>query len=134
MKARTQAEQQMEELRRLRETVGKRKPAGAPQNAAGHRARRAESMAAISGGSFELSEAVAKRKKDGPSLMLSKDLYRQLLLRQRESRSFKRRRDMGDWGAALILALPFEAHRLSPEAKAELFQRMQEWAQARGLR
>jgi hypothetical protein len=133
VKARTQAEQQMEELRRLRETAGKRKPAAAPKPLRAVQGGTSE-MAAVSGGSFELSEAVAKKKKDGPSLAVSKELYRQLLQRQRESRSFKRRRDMGDWGAALILALPFDAHRLSSEAKAELFQRMQEWAQARGLR
>ena len=133
MKARTQAEQQMEELRRLRETLGKRKATAAPKPAKAVDPGR-PATGAVSGGSFELSEAQARKKKAGPSLPLSSALYRQILVKQRETRAFKRRKDLGDWAAALVLALPFEAHRLSPEAKAELFQRMQEWAQARGLR
>ena len=129
MKPSTPAEQQMDELRRLRETLSKRKPAPAALPKAPVAA-----AAATSAGGFELAEAAPKKKKEGPSLALSPEIYRKLLERQRQQRSFKRRRDMGDWAAELLLALPFEAHRLSADAKAELFQRMQAWAEARGLR
>jgi hypothetical protein len=134
MKPRTPAEQQMEELRQLRETLSKRKPTAAPRSPNPGAAKPAATQASVSGGSFELSEPVAKKKKEGPSLPLSPALYRQLLQRQREGHAFRRRKDLGDWAAALALALPFEAHKLSDDAKAELFQRMQDWARARGLR
>ena len=114
MSKRTPAEQQMEELRRLRESGGKAKLPAPPAS------------------KFELSES-PRKKKAVPSLTLSPALYRRLLERQKADPSFRRKRDMGDWAAELLLALPFEAHRLSPEAKAELFQRMQAWAKARGL-
>lgn len=135
---RTPAEEQMEELRRLRETVTKRKPvAPAKASAAVTPATRALPPVHGSTGSgalsFELAEAQPKKKKEGPSLALSADLYRRVMERQRAQRSFKRRKDLGDWAAELVLALPFDAHKLSPEAKAELFKRMQEWAAARGL-
>jgi hypothetical protein len=137
MKPRTPAEQQMEELRRLRETLSKRRPTAPTKPKAAVADSRPPAPKAPSGGAaalggLEISE-VAKAKKTGPSLALSPALYRQLLERQRLGRAFKRRRDMGDWAAELLLALPFEAHKLSPEAKAELFKRMQEWARARGL-
>jgi hypothetical protein len=121
MKARTPAEQQMEELRRMRETLAKRRPT--------------EPGKAKPAGGLDPSgtREASKSKKPGPSLALGKALYRQLLERQRKDKAFKRRRDMGDWAAQLLLALPSEAHKLSPEAKADLFKRMQEWAQARGL-
>jgi hypothetical protein len=138
MKTRTPAELQMEELRRLRETLAGRKPAAVPRpKVPAPTGPEAPRPSATSSGTvltgLEISEA-SKVKKSGPSLPVSKALYRQLLERQRIARAFKRRRDMGDWAAELLLALPFEAHKLSPEAKAELFKRMQEWAQARGLR
>jgi hypothetical protein len=41
---------------------------------------------------------------------------------------------MGDWAAELLLALPPEAHKLSAAAKQELWRKMREWAEARGLR
>ena len=136
---RTPAEEQMEELRRLRETVGKRKPVSpAPQRSASpgtaHSDRPLNAAPSAGPQSFELSEAQPKKKKEGPSLALSKELYRQLLERQRAQRSFKRRKDLGDWAAELVLALPLDAHKLSADAKGELFKRMQEWAAARGLR
>lgn len=137
---RTPAEEQMEELRRLRETVTKRKPV-APRSALAPSSPAKAALATVPGSTsagaqgFELSEAQPKKKKkDGPSLVLSAELYRSLLERQRAQRSFKRRKDLGNWAAELVLALPLDAHKLSPEAKAELFKRMQEWAAARGLR
>lgn len=133
---RTPAEEQMEELRRLREGLSKRKPAAAARTPAPLAPRPAGNSltAPSSANGYELVEPAKKKKKGDPSLAVSKALYRQLIERQRSQRSFKRRRDLGDWAAELVLALPFDAHKLSKEAKAELFIRMQEWAQARGLR
>lgn len=133
---RTPAEEQMEELRRLREGLSKRKPVPVARPTAVGPARPASAgpvAPATSMGAYELVEPVVKRKKADPSLVVSRELYRKLMERQRAQRSFKRRKDLGNWAAELALALPFEAHKLSAEAKAELFSRMQEWARARGL-
>jgi hypothetical protein len=133
---RTPAEEQMEELRRLREGLAKRKPVTAARTTSSAQPRQTSSSQpapATSMGAYELVEPVVKRKKEDPSLAVSRELYRKLMERQRAGRSFKRRKDLGNWAAELALALPFEAHKLSPDAKAELFARMQEWARARGL-
>ncbi len=138
MKSRTPAEQQMEELRRMRLTASKPR-AVAPKinrssaDASDPKLVNAPSIPSPFAGGFELSEPLAKKQKLGPSLPLSPEIYSQIVKRQRAERSFKRRKDMGDWAAELMLALPFEAHRLSPEARQELFSRMQAWARARGL-
>jgi hypothetical protein len=106
----TPAELQMEELRRLRAGLAKAKAPRPPR-----------------------PRAQAGKENGGAALPLSADLYRELLARQKAEKAFRSRRDMGNWAAELLLALPLATHRLSPEAKAELFQRMQAWAKARGL-
>lgn len=128
---RTAAELQIEALRQLKQTQPRRKalpapaakPAAAPKAAVGPTA------------GFELSESAAPRsKRRGPQLPLSSGQWARLRERQREHHEFRLRRDMGDWAAELLLALPPGVHALSAEAKAELFKRMQEWAAARGAR
>ncbi|HTB33860.1 MAG TPA: hypothetical protein VK842_03290 [bacterium] len=127
MKARTAAEQQIEMLRQMKESKSKRKPTPPPAPApAAQPARPA----------FELNEAQrpARVKTKGPSLPLSKETWRLLRQRQSDTHEFRSRRAMGDWAAALLLALPPGAHGLGEEAKAELLRRLAEWADARGLR
>ena len=65
---------------------------------------------------------------------MGKDTWRRLRQRQADTKEFRSRRDMGDWAAALLLALPPGAHALGKEARAELLRRLAEWAEARGLR
>ena len=81
---RTPAEEQMEELRRLRESMGKRKPTPlpkAPSPTAPRGSATTPPGPTTSMGAYELVEPVAKRKKEDPSLALSKELYRQLMER-----------------------------------------------------
>lgn len=127
--ARTPAELQMDALRQLKQTQSRRKPAPAPKAATAP-----ESPAKVST-VFELTEkqpVAAKRK--APALTLSPALWRRLRERQREHQEFKRRREMGDWAAELLLALPPHSHKLNAAAKEELWRKMREWAGARGLR
>ncbi len=130
MKARTAAEQQIEALRQLKQAAPRRKAVPPPALKPAPPASPATPIG------FELSDAPAAltAKKKGPNLPLSPAQWRRLRERQREHQEFKRRRDMGDWAAELLLALPPQAHRLGEEARAELFRKMREWAEARGLR
>jgi hypothetical protein len=130
MKARTAAEQQIELLRQMKEAKAKRKPAPPPQPPSGQPERAGTPPA------FELGEAPRpeRTKPKGPSLPVSKETWRLLRARQAATREFRNRRAMGDWAAALLLALPPGAHGLGDAAKAELLQRLAEWAEARGLR
>lgn len=128
--ARTQAEQQIEALRQLKQTQARRKPTPPPTAP-----KPAPSPASAEAPSFELSEQPVKAaKKSGPSLPLSLAQWRRLRERQRESAEFRRRRDMGDWAAELLLALPAGASKLSPAGKEELLRKLREWGEARGLR
>jgi hypothetical protein len=139
MTLKTPAELQMEELKRLKASAGKR-PVPPPRRvespvSTGPAALRPKSTGILPGaagaGGYELSE---KKGKPEPALPVSRELYRRLLAKQKESKAFKRKRDMGDWAAELLLGLPFEMHRLSPEAKADFFSKMKEWAATRGLK
>jgi hypothetical protein len=134
MKPRTAAEQQIELLRQMKEAKSKRKPA--PPPAAGSERTRTASADPAPVPAFELGEAPrpARAKAKGPALTLSKETWRLLRERQAATHEFRSRRAMGDWAAALLLALPPGAHRLSDESKAELLRRLAEWAEARGLR
>jgi hypothetical protein len=126
----TPAEMQLEALRQLKQTQARRKPTPAP-------APKAPTPAAppATGVSFELSEqGAAPPKKKGPALALSASQWKRLRERQREHKEFRRRKDMGDWAAELLLALPPGVAALSPAAKEELFRKMRDWAEARGLR
>jgi phage host-nuclease inhibitor protein Gam len=67
-------------------------------------------------------------------LPVSKETWKRLRARQRESREFKTRKAMGEWAAELLMALPPQASKLNADAKAELFKRIDEWCRARGLR
>lgn len=130
--ARTAAELQIEALRQLKQTQPRRKALPAP--AAKPAAPTTPQAPWVSG--FELSESTAPRprKRSGPQLPLSASQWVRLRERQREHHEFRLRRDMGDWAAELLLALPPGVHALSAEAKAELFKRMHDWAAARGTR
>lgn len=127
---RTQAEQQIEALRQLKQTQSRRKPAPPPSVP-----KAPPAVPMPDAASFELSEQPVKApKKSGPSLPLSLAQWRRLRERQRESGEFRRRRDMGDWAAELLLALPAGASKLSPAGKEELLRKLREWGEARGLR
>ena len=141
MKGRTAAEEQIELLKQMKEARLKRKPAplpAAPKAAVLSQGPSAAAQplavgAAPSGaaGGFELAEDASARPKARlraqHALPVSKDVWKQLMLRQRGSREFRRRRDMGDWAAQLLLALPPGVQALSAQARAELFKRMREW-------
>ena len=138
--AMTAAEQQIEALRQLKQGQGKRKAAPlpaapkavAPPLPASQQAARP--VGAPLAPAFELSEGQAPRaRREGPALPLSVETWKRLRHRQRETKEFKGRREMAEWAAELLLALPPQTHKLSPAARADLFQRMQEWAKARGL-
>lgn len=134
MKPRTAAEQQIELLRQMKEAKSRRKPASpAPAPS------RPEGPAPARGGGapvFELDEGPrpARPKAKGPALPVGKETWRRLRERQAATREFRNRRAMGDWAAALLLALPPGAHNLGEDAKAELLKRLADWAEARGLR
>jgi hypothetical protein len=123
MKQRTAAEQQIELLRQMKESKAGRQPLPPPQ-----RLR--------DGGPLERTAAPRppRGKAKGPALPLGQETWRLLRERQASTREFRSRREMGDWAAALLLALPPGAHRLGEEARAELLTRLREWAEARGLR
>lgn len=144
---RTSAELQIEALKQLKEAKSRRKPAPLPPvprpvaplvPAKLEAAKPLSEMAPPLGQAhFELSEGErpqAVKAKSAPHLPVSVDTWRRLRLRQRETREFKKRKDMGEWAAALLLALPPQASKLGPEARLELFKRMDEWCRARGLR
>jgi hypothetical protein len=134
--ARTPAELQIEALRQLKQGQARRPPPAKPPQAPVAAAGASAVPSPAARPAFELSEqpAPATLKRRGPELPLSPALWRRLRERQREHREFKRRRDMGDWAAELLLALPPGCAALAPEARTELFNRMREWAEARGLR
>jgi hypothetical protein len=126
----TAAELQLEALRQLKQTQARRKPTPAPTaKAAAPKAPAPETAA------FELSEQGSDpAKRRGPALVLSAQQWKRLRERQREHKEFRRRKDMGDWAAELLLALPPGVAALSLAAKQELFRKMRDWAEARGLR
>jgi hypothetical protein len=85
------------------------------------------------GGDAPLPPKPPRKAKASPALPVGPETRRLLLERQRTTREFKRRQDMGEWAAELLLALPPHSHTLSPQARAELFRRMREWCASRGL-
>jgi hypothetical protein len=143
---RTAAELQIEALKQLKEAKARRKPAPLPPVPRAVPPLQAPKLspavpvnetAPPSGhAAFELSEGerATPKAKTGPALPLSKDSWRRLRERQRETREFRSRKAMGDWAAELVLAMPPQASKLGPEGKAELFKRIEEWCRARGLR
>lgn len=145
MKGKTAAEEQIELLRQMKDSRLKRKPAPLPPPskptllAQGPTAP-AQPLAAgasTGGSGFELAEKAAARPKarkgPGQALPVGKETYKLLMQRQREQHEFKRRQDMGEWAASLLLALPPGAHALPAQARADLLKRMREWCVARGL-
>ena len=127
MKQRTAAEQQIELLKQMKDAKAKRKPLPPPA---------AAQPAAQAAAAFELAEGPRplRAKAKGPALPLGKETWRRLRDRQAATHEFRSRREMGDWAAELLLALPPGAHRLGEPARAELLTRLREWAEARGLR
>ncbi|HXC63598.1 MAG TPA: hypothetical protein VNZ67_04530 [bacterium] len=139
MKQRTAAEQQIELLKQMKDAKAKRKPL--PPPVAGPPAAERPSQGPLPLGAqpsapFELAEGARapRAKAKGPALPLGKETWRLLRERQASTHEFRSRREMGDWAAALLLALPPGAHRLGEPARAELLTRLREWAEARGLR
>jgi hypothetical protein len=132
MKARTAAEQQIELLRQMKDAKSKRKPTPPPSQ--GPTSPLPADPFPVP--AFELGERPRppRTKSKGPALPLSKETWRLLRERQAATHEFSSRRDMGDWAAWLLLALPPGARSLSDESKAELLRRLAEWAEARGLR
>lgn len=125
---RTPAEAQIEALRQLKQAQARRKLAR------GERLPPAPPAAPAQGPVFELSEQPPRpARKAGPSLPLSAETWRRLRERQAQHREFRRRRDMGEWAARLLLALPPGTAALPEAARQELFARMAEWAKSRGL-
>jgi hypothetical protein len=135
--ARTPAELQIEALRQLKQSQARRPvPVKAAKPDGGAASIPVVPRQSPSKPGFELHEQAPPTpiKRLGPSLPLSPESWRRLRERQREHREFKRRRDMGDWAARLLLALPPGTAGLPEEARAELLSRMRTWAEARGLR
>jgi hypothetical protein len=60
-------------------------------------------------------------------LPVGRETWTRLLELQASSKEFRSKKDMGEWAAALLLALPARAHSLDSEAREELFRNMREW-------
>jgi hypothetical protein len=138
-KPRTAAEQQIELLRQLRAAKPKARqaaPAAAHPSGAPDRLGPAAEGPAPTGGAFEIVDGPPqpRPKQAGPSLPVSREQWKRLRERQSASKEFRTRKAMGDWAAELLLALPPQCSRLEADARGELFKRMREWAEARGLR
>jgi len=146
-KGKTAAEEQIELLRRMKEARLKRKAApvpAAPKAVAPLPPPALSPVAPLAQGAPPAGEAAAFELAEGPApkprakaahgLPVGRETWRRLRERQRATHEFKRRRDMGEWAAELVLALPPHAHALNDDARAELFRRMREWCLARGLR
>jgi hypothetical protein len=155
VKGRTAAEEQIEMLRKMKEDRASTKapppsaPAAAPFSAPAASVRAAVPArvpGTASRGSFapppegnaafELAESgpAKPKRKSGHGLPVGRETWRRILERQRLTREFKGRKEMGEWAAQLLLNLPARAHTLDPQAREELFRRMREWCEARGLR
>ncbi|HTA17189.1 MAG TPA: hypothetical protein VK786_05545 [bacterium] len=106
----TTAEQQIETLKRMKETH--LRPDAA--KAAG-------------------AKTVA-RVKPVRSLPVGREIWKRLQDRQASTREFRGKKEMGEWAARLLLALPARAHTLDAEAREDLFRRMREWCALRGLK
>jgi hypothetical protein len=68
------------------------------------------------------------------SLPVGRETWRRLQDRQASTREFRGRKEMGEWAACLLLALPSRAHTLDSAAREELFRTMREWCALRGLK
>lgn len=150
--ARTPAEEQIEALKKMRAEKSVRKQPSAPaprpkptdipeQPAAAALPLRPRPLARAElppspDPRFELAESGPAKpsKPEDKALPVSRETWRRLKARQARTKEFKRRRDMGEWAAELLLAMPPRAHLLSPEGKADLFARLQEWGKVRGLK
>jgi hypothetical protein len=51
-----------------------------------------------------------------------------------EKGRYKLNKQLGEWAVELLLSLPEGLQNFSPEAKAELFARIREWAGSRGVK
>jgi hypothetical protein len=130
---RTAAEQQIELLRRLKAQQAKRRPAPIPVPTKIETELAAPPTRPESG--FEIHEkgSVTTARKLGPSLPLSRPQWQRLRERQRVHREFRNRREMGDWAAELLLALPPGVFGLGDAARRDLLEAMRGWARSRGF-
>jgi len=106
----TTAEQQIEMLKRMKESH--LRPAGAK----------------------EAGSKAVPRVKPMRSLPVGREIWKRLQDRQTSTREFRSKKEMGEWAARLLLALPARAHGLDPEARDDLFRSMREWCASRGLK
>ena len=134
MKPRTAAEQQIELLRQMKESRSKRNAAPPPAAMQPVHAQQPKGQALPAPAKAGEGARPARPKAQGPALPVSREAWQRLRQRQADTKEFRSRRDMGDWAAALLLALPPGAHALGEDARAELLRRLAEWAEARGLR
>jgi hypothetical protein len=74
------------------------------------------------------------RVKPARSLPVGRELWKRLQDRQASTREFRSKKEMGEWAARLLLALPARAHALDAAAREDLFRSMREWCATRGLK
>lgn len=128
MSVKTAAELQLEYLKKLKEQMEK----GAPRPKA---ARREESSnAPVAAPSMSLSAGKSPRKKKAtPSLPLSAAAWKRLREEGFKKGQLKRGRELGDWAVELLLSIPYGLKDLSDESRAELFAKIRDWSNPRGL-
>ncbi|HTB22088.1 MAG TPA: hypothetical protein VK914_05240 [bacterium] len=115
--SKTAAQQQIELLKRMK--AGRLEPS-APVAAPAPRAK--------------AKKTASPRVERVASLPLSRETWRLLLRRQAATREFRGKKDMGEWAARLVLALPAGAHSLDADAIEELFACMRAFCAEKGLR
>jgi hypothetical protein len=128
MSVKTAAELQLEYLKKLKEQMEK----GSPRPRA---ARRDESATApLPSQAMSLSAAkLPKKKKTMPSLPLSVAAWKRLREEGFKKGQLKRGRELGDWAVELLLSIPYGLKDLSEESRAELFAKIRDWSNPRGL-
>lgn len=93
------------------------------------------------GPSAPAKDAVSAKKKPAPkraerahSLPLGRESWDLLIRRQAATREFRGKKDLGEWAARLVLALPAGAHSLDAKTTEELFACMRAFCAEKGLR
>jgi hypothetical protein len=119
--SKTAAQQQIELLKRMK--AGRTAPDGtgsaAPAKAAVPAKRK---------------KAAPKRAEGAHSLPLGRESWDLLVRRQASTREFHGKKDLGDWAARLVLALPAGARNLDEKTIEELFAHMRAFCAEKGLR
>ena len=153
MNQKTAAELQLEALRQLRAEKSGKPSASIPAEKIKVReiktresgVRIAPPIGEVEKAACELAEVVdesegavarprsSARKRQQMEIQMDARLWKQLNARIRESREFKRRQDLWDWAATLVMAFPPGAHQLSDESLEDLFRKIRHWLAARGI-